>query len=462
MNQTVTVVNIASGDPDLLNAKTLQALREGGRLVLRTSVTPLVSFLNQEKISFSSLDDLYDAAEDFHQLSVSMAERIWSLAASSPVVYAVPDLMTDASVRMVCDLRPEKGRLVIIPGLGLSGLYHASARPLLPGPDLFSLPASALLTSDYNPNVSLLVTELDNLILAGEVKLFLSSYLDDESEVYFLRAPEEAPVPVRLFELDRQLRVDHLSAVLIPGTGYPDRGRFVLEDLLRIMDRLRAPDGCPWDRVQTHQSLKPYMIEEAWECVAAIDEQSDAHLSEELGDLLFQIVFHASIGKDFDEFDMTDVVSSICRKMIHRHPHVFAEAASGPVSAPSPAEWEKLKRSETGSRSVLDSLDDVSPALPSLKYAAKVLKKCSSLPSFDCKPSEVISALLSCLGHPPEDQESFMEKVLFLSAKLCYSLNLDGELLLRRAVTKYKNQLQSSGQRTVGNEKPFEGEAHAD
>ena len=460
MERSVTIVNIASGDPDLLNAKTVQAMREGGCLILRTSRSPIVSWLEREKIAFSSLDDLHEAVEDFDQLSVAIAEALWERAERAPVVYGVFDLMTDASVRKLFESKPADGRITVIPGVGLSDLYRSAVCPLLPGADLRTVPAIDFLAGDYDPNLSLLITELDNPILAGDVKLFLSSCLEDESVVYYLHDVSAPPVPLALFELDRQPDIDHLSAVLVPGSDYLNRAGFVLGDLLRIMDRLRAPDGCPWDRVQTHRSLRPYLVEEAWECVAAIEQEDPDHLADELGDLLFQIVFHSAVGKAYDEFTINDVIASICRKMIHRHPHVFEARDSASAVPPSAAEWEKLKRSETGSKSVLDSLDDVSPALPSLKYASKMLKKLSLIPACRRETDEILAGIRRAVdglnGQDAEVDEAFMGRLLFLVAELCFSLNLDGELLLHDAVLRVRDRVQAAEKQMINDGKSIE------
>ena len=433
MERSVTIVNIASGDPDLLNAKTVQAMREGGCLILRTSRSPIVSWLEREKIAFSSLDDLHEAVEDFDQLSAAIAEALWERAERAPVVYGVFDLMTDASVRKLFESKPADSRITVIPGVGLSDLYRSAVRPLLPGADLRTVPAIDFLAGDYDPNLSLLITELDNPILAGDVKLFLSSCLEDESVVYYLHDVSAPPVPLALFELDRQQDIDHLSAVLVPGSDYLNRAGFVLGDLLRIMDRLRAPDGCPWDRVQTHRSLRPYLVEEAWECVAAIEQEDPDHLADELGDLLFQI---------------------------HRHPHVFEARDSASAVPPSAAEWEKLKRSETGSKSVLDSLDDVSPALPSLKYASKMLKKLSLIPACRRETDEILAGIRRAVdglnGQDAEVDEAFMGRLLFLVAELCFYLNLDGELLLHDAVLRVRDRVQAAEKQMINDGKSIE------
>ena len=458
MKPAVTVVNIATGDPELLNGKTVSALRKGDKLVLRTARSPLVSWLQNEKIDFVSLDDIYDNAEDFNLLADSISSYLWSLAAQYEIVYAVPDMLTDISVARLYAAKPDDGEIILIPGIGLSGVFQTSACPHLSCSDLRTVSATDFLIADYDPNVSLLITELDNPILAGEVKIRLSECLDDEYSAVYLH-DHDKPDLIPMYELDRQNGIDHLSAVLVPGSDYLSRQNFVLEDLMRIMDRLRAPDGCPWDRDQTHHSLRPYMIEEAWECVAAIDGNDTDHLADELGDLLFQIVFHSSIGKSFDEFSIKDVIDSICLKMIRRHPHVFKENSSV-TAAPSAAEWEKMKRSETGSKTVLDSLDDVSPAFPSLKYASKMLRKLSLLPAFRRDYKSVLSDIkkmeesLHIQEHVPDEAQ--LGHILFLYTELCFLLKLDPEMLLHKTVTDLKSSLQKTGKRIADDGKTIE------
>ena len=149
-----------------------------------------------------------------------------------------------------------------------------------------------------------------------------------------------------------------------------------MERLLRIMAKLRSPEGCPWDRQQTHESLRPYVIEEAYEVVEAVDSGCRAKLAEELGDLLLQVVFHAQIASEHGDFTLDDVVAAICEKLERRHPHIF-----GNVRADNAEQvlhnWERIKQaerqSETGKRSSL--LDGVPNYLPALMYAYKVQDK---------------------------------------------------------------------------------------
>lgn len=149
---------------------------------------------------------------------------------------------------------------------------------------------------------------------------------------------------------------------------------YKMEDLLRIMELLRAPGGCPWDRAQTHQSIRRNMLEEAYEAAEAIDQRDPAHLKEELGDVLLQVVFHARMAQEAGQFTFDDVVDGICKKLIFRHPHVFGTAAAD-TSEEVLVNWEALKRQEKGQQTTADAMDAVARSLPALWRADKLQSK---------------------------------------------------------------------------------------
>ena len=442
MKTSITVVPVGPGDPSLLTMQTVDVLLSGGTLVLRTGKHPVAEWLRGRGREFMTLDSLYETAGDFDSLNLSIAEYLWKLSVGSPVIYAVPDPLSDRSVDELYRMYPERAsEITVLPGTGLSSALLCSVRDKWNGSDVRVASASALMDTAFDPELPLLVTEIDSAVSAGDVKIYLSGLRDDEAEVYFFTSPGQSPLSVPLYELDRQPAYDHLSAVFVPGAGCFSRSRHTLHDLERIMDRLRAPDGCPWDSVQTHSSLKPYIVEEAWEAVNAIDEDDMDHLADELGDVLFQVMFHSAIGRAFDEFTLTDVISGICEKMIKRHPHVFSDThfdTAGDVAD----SWETMKRSETGSRSVGDSLDDVSPGLPSLKYAIKLNKKLRQLPALRRPPEEKVSRIqeLSRTLVSAESglDEQNMGKLLFACAELCHCFGVDGEIILHEAADRVK------------------------
>ena len=438
MNHPVIIVSVGPGDPSLMNEKTLSALKSAGKLLLRTGRHPVSGWLEKQSVPFETMDSLYETAEDFDSLVSSVAETVWQAAEKSPVVYAVPDVQTDRSVDAVFRRRPGDGKVTVVPGFSYADFYLSSCRGLFPTADLRICSANDFPGSDYDPSLPVLITELNDEITAGEIKNRLSAFLDDEWTVWFLDG-DAAPQPIPLYELDRQASYSHLSAVASAGCPYLMRNAKTLEDLVQVMDLLRSPEGCPWDREQTHRSLRPYVVEEAWEVVDSIDAEDSVHLAEELGDLLFQVVFHSSIGKSFDEFTISDVISGITNKMIRRHPHVFQENHPGRDSF-SPVIWEQLKQAETGSRTIGQSLEDVSSSLPSLRYAEKVIRKLDQLPQLKRSADEVKALILECArglqGQDREETEQKIASLLLLCAELSQRLGIDSEVLLHQSVRK--------------------------
>ena len=459
MNHDIVIVSLGSGDPDLLNSRTLETLRSTQCLILRTSRHPFSLWLENNHISYSSCDDLYESSEDFDDLDRRIASFLLQQADVCSLVYAVTDATMDRSVRTLVRMSSGPASVSIIPGIGISSLHLSHALPYLDDSGVTVIPAYDFAdTGFYDPNQSVLITELDNPLLAGQIKIRLSVALDDEYRIVLLN-DQDAPVLIPLYELDRYHHIDHRTAVLVPSSGYMNRNHFVMNDLISIMEKLRSPEGCPWDKQQTHKSLQPYLVEEAWECVAAIDQDDMDHLCEELGDLLFQIVFHSSVAQSFDEFSLNDVLTSVCGKMIRRHPHVFSglsiqDADSVAVS------WEKIKQKETGHLKITDSLEDVSSGLPSLKYAAKSLKKLCQSDQFSRPSLQILSDIRQIADHfaaePDHIAETDIGRFLLLCSELCCSLHVDGELVLHQAVDSLKNKLRQVESRLHNDGKSLE------
>lgn len=223
---------------------------------------------------------------------------------------------------------------------------------------------------------------------------------------------------------------------------YVSKRSYDLHDLEEIVRILRAPGGCPWDREQTHQSIRRNFLEEAYEAVEAIDENSSEHLKEELGDVLLQVVLHSAIAEEDGWFDLNGVADGICKKLIYRHPHVF-----GDVSVSSTGEvlanWEQLKRKEKGQQSNADAVDSVARSLPALWRAEKVQKKAAKC-GFDwpdvsgamdklAEESEELSAAIRGEGNPAEE----LGDLLFAAVNAARFLHLDPEDCLNAATDKF-------------------------
>lgn len=166
--------------------------------------------------------------------------------------------------------------------------------------------------------------------------------------------------------------------LIVPARTLEEKNRYTYVDLLEIMQRLRAPGGCPWDAEQTHETLRPYLIEESYEVADAVDSGDVHALYDELGDVLLQVVFHAQIGREEGSFDMNDVTTAVCAKMIRRHPHVFGEVqvqGSDEVLQ----NWDRIKQTEKNEKTYTSAMEDIPRHMSALLRAAKIQKKAANL-----------------------------------------------------------------------------------
>lgn len=215
-----------------------------------------------------------------------------------------------------------------------------------------------------------------------------------------------------------------------------------IDDLIQIMELLRAPGGCPWDRAQTHQSIRANMLEEAYEAADAIDSMDMDNLKEELGDVLLQVVFHARMAQEAGAFTFDDVVDGICKKLVYRHPHVFGTASAGDPEGALSA-WDAQKRTEKGQRTTADAMDSVARALPALTRAAKLQGKAAKAgfdwrdisPALD-KLSEELEELETAIAENTNVEEELGD-LLFAAVKAGRFAGVDGETALQKACEKF-------------------------
>ena len=221
-----------------------------------------------------------------------------------------------------------------------------------------------------------------------------------------------------------------------------------IEVLLEIMRRLRGPDGCPWDREQSFATIAPYTVEEAYEVAASIEDKDYASLPDELGDLLFQVVFHARMAEEQGLFDFGDVVEAVTAKMIRRHPHVFGDESAAKDAAGQKLAWEALKAAERLQKAQSSVLDDVPLALPALLRAEKLQRRASSV-GFDWddagkvveKIAEEAQEIVEA-GHDQAKREEEIGDLLFVMANLARHLKVDPEAALRAANAKFTRRFK--------------------
>jgi tetrapyrrole methylase family protein/MazG family protein len=228
-----------------------------------------------------------------------------------------------------------------------------------------------------------------------------------------------------------------------------DKEQYCFDDLVKIIKILRGDNGCPWDKEQTHESIKMDTIEEAYEVVDAINHKDDEHLKEELGDLLLHVVFHSQIAEDDGKYDIDAVADGIVKKMIRRHPHVFGEEkanSSGEVLV----NWEAIKSEEKANPEISDQMDQITKALPALIRSRKVQKKAAKV-DFDFESQEeVFDKIYEELGELQEALET-REKVriedelgdvLFSIVNISRFLDINAELALTNATEKFINRFR--------------------
>jgi tetrapyrrole methylase family protein/MazG family protein len=306
-----------------------------------------------------------------------------------------------------------------------------------------------------NPDVPALLAQVYSSAVASDVKLTLANQYPETHEVtlvYSAGTPEQRLERVPLYALDRQ-PVDHLTSLYVP----PLQARGSFEYFQEIMAHLRSPEGCPWDRRQTHESLRSYLLEETYEVLEALDSGDLELLKRELGDLLLQIVFHAQIAVEAGEFSMADVIAHTCQKLIRRHPHVW-----GDVQVDDPAQvhanWDQIKRQERaaeGSAAAQPSaLDGVPKALPALA-AATALHARAARTGFEwdrledviAKVREELEELVSADG--AEQRREEFGDVLSSLVNLARWYDLDPEAALRESNAKFVRRFQYIEQRAA-------------
>lgn len=431
----ITIAALGPGDAGLLTLEALDALQTAERVLLRTGRHGVAALLGERGIPFDTLDALYDAADDFAALAKSAADEVLRMAEGGAVCYGVPDPATDATVEQ---LIARGASLAILAGVAQEGLVRAQA--LAAGHfsgGYVCVPAMELKGRALDPGAPLLITELDTRLLAGEVKLSLLGVYPPDTDVLL------AGRPIPLHELDRQPGYDHQTAAYVPAVEMARRDRHTFGDLLSIMRRLRRPgDGCPWDMKQTHESLRQYVIEEAYEVVDAINAGDEERIADELGDVLLQVVFHAQIASEHAAFTIDDVLTAICRKMITRHAHIW-----GDIRCETPEDvltsWEAIKQKEKGLAKAADTMRDIPEHLPALMRAYKVQNKAKQV-GFDWdtpaealakvyeEAREVESALASRAGLEEE-----LGDLLFAAANVARLSGIQPELALSRATEKF-------------------------
>lgn len=464
----LTIVGLGPGAWDDVTIAAQQILLDAPQITFRTLRHPTVQALRARRPDaiFPSFDDLYETAEAWQSLYATMAEQLLTAAAAEDVVYAVPGhpLIGETSVRVVRELAGERGIPVrIVAGLSFIEPICAllALDPMQHGLQIVDATELAdLLPQQVAGGVTttrpLLVSQVYNRRMASGTKLALLELFPAEWMVTLVQAaglPEERVRTVPLRAMDHDDFADHLTSLYVPAIP-PDALQSLRspEALRHVVARLRAPDGCPWDREQTHLSLLPFVLEEAAEVADAIEECADdpAHLAEELGDLLLQVYLHAEIAQEEAAFNLGDVFEAITSKLIRRHPHVFGEVRVA-GSAQVVQNWEMIKQGERAANGENPSFESRLKRQPrhtaaltathdTQRRAVKVGFDWPTLDDWVQKLREETQELLNAAT--PAERAEELGDLLFTIVALARRLDLDAELALRAANLKFRRRFQ--------------------
>lgn len=473
----LTVVGLGPAGAALLTREAADVLAAAPEVWVRTRRHPAVDELVLPG-RLRSFDAEYRRGRAVAEVYQRIADRLVKLARRrAGVVYAVPGdpMVAERSVRLALDtataagvptrivsgvsfleptfavlgLDPLRDGLQIVDAASIPGLYFGGGA----GRDPFAPRARA-----FDATRPALLTQVDSRHLAGLVKVALLEMLPPEHPVAVVSAAGSPTGRVEhraLHELDRAA-IDHLTSVFVPARPIlDDTGAF--ETLRHIVARLRAPNGCPWDREQTQASLKATLIEEAYEAIEAIDRGCTdgdwSHLAEELGDLMMNIVLSAQIGAENGAFWLDDVLRGVGDKLVRRHPHVFGDVVATDTAAVL-RNWDRIKRAEKRAAPEASRLGQIPISLPSLARAQTLQRRAArtgfAWPNIDgawTKLDEELAELRA--ADSPEERAAELGDVLFVVAGLANYLGVDAEEALRQTSGTFTRRFNAMEQRSA-------------
>lgn len=442
---TIVSLGVERGD---LTEKGREAIEAADEVILRTALTKSAENVGALNVNYRSLDELYARSRSFATLHKKLAKAVLDADRAGEgkkrIVYCVDgDLSEDRSAEIILKRR-KSARAVN----GVSKAARALERARLSVGAYASVSAYEL-KEVKNLTLPAVIYDLDNQFLAGDVKMLLGERLGDEAQAIFICG--EKSKKIKLYELDRQKKYDYTAAVVVREIPLLEKTRFDIADLKEIIVRLRQPDGCPWDKVQTPESIRMNVIEEAYELVDAIDSGDGEKMREETGDVLLQAVFQAIMQEERGVFTLTDSLSELCEKLIHRHTHIFGkDKACDEASALSV--WEKNKEKEKGQDTYSKAVNDVPICFPACMRAQKVQKRAGKS-GFDF--SGVSEAMEKVYEEIKEWEHAFNEgdeasmreelgDVLFAAINAGRLAGVDCELALKESVDKFVRRFNAT------------------
>ena len=445
----ITIIGLGPGNPVHLTREAWDVLSTAGEVWLRTRQHPTVASL-PETVRLHSFDDLYENGESFEEVYQAIVQKVLELGRRPQgVIYAVPGhpFVAEATGPEITRLAQEEGLDALILE-GLSFLEPVfTALKLDPYPKLTLFDAIELGRANiphFAPDAPVLVAQVYSRLVASEVKLTMTSVYPDEHPVKLVHAvgtADEFVEELKLFEIDRSEHIGLLSCLFVPPLGEGTS----FESFQEIVARLRAPDGCPWDKEQTHESLRTHLLEETYETLSAIDNGDKLAMEEEFGDLLLQIVLHAQIGSETGDFTINSLIKRIYDKIVRRHPHVFGDLELDGVGGVLQS-WERLKEAERREKKEYKGiLDGVPSALPALAQAQEYQDRAARVgfdwPQIEGVLDKVAEEIQEIRGTTSfEEVSEELGDLFFVLVNLARWKKVDAESALRETNLKFKRR----------------------
>jgi tetrapyrrole methylase family protein/MazG family protein len=451
----VVVVGLGPAGTDHLLPAARAAFESVAVRRVRTARHPVCDELATAGVTFESFDDHYDAAPDLDTNYRGIVAALTALASErGEVAYGVPGNPSVAE-RTVTLLHEAAARgevtLRIVPGLSFADLAWARLGVDPMEREARVVDAHAIDSAELAG--PLLIAQCDNEFVLSDVKLALLEHLDAATPVTVVQRlglPDEHVATLVLEDLDRgEVVPDHLTSLFVDA-GAAGAAREMVR-LFQLARRLRAPGGCPWDAEQTHHSLTRYLIEEAYEVVEALEAlpahgpvpaEAYAAVEDELGDLLYQVVFHAVLAQEEGAFGMADVARGIHDKLVRRHPHVFGDVVAE-ESDDVLRNWEQIKKGEKGTSSIVEG---ITPGLPSLVYTHKLFRKAASVgldPGSFTDALDRIDAAVARMREQGEEVDAQLAEVLVGAVVVARVGGIDAESTLRGWAARYRERFQA-------------------
>lgn len=438
MNITIASMD-ANGE---VSDKALKAAKAAARIVLQTDIA---SVFKENNITYESLDALYEGSPNYDELIKKSADVLMCDGLLFITLGDIPGNRIAAS--LVKQVKQTGGSVTVIPG-GDAALCLAFEEGFADSTNGVSIFSAASLDKISDTGITLVVNEIDNKLAASELKLKLSRYYDDMHIILFSDIKGKIKKKIPLHMLDCEQSYGYYTSIVVPAGDLENKKRYTFSDLVRVMDKLRSRDGCPWDKEQTHESLKRYLVEESYEVIEAIDDGDMDALYDELGDVLLQVVFHAKIASQCGEFDISDVTTAICGKMISRHTHIFGEARADTPEAVL-KNWDQIKRAEKGQQTQAEVLKNVPKSMPALMRSEKVQSKAArsgmdfpGVAGAISKLREEIAEVEQSLGGPDIAEEC--GDLLFSAVNVSRLAGVEPETALQKAADKFISRFEAA------------------